>query len=54
VVQALQAADPEETGELWTVDQHRIGLKPILRRIWCRRGQRPEAVVHHRDQWGYL
>jgi transposase len=53
-LQALQAAYPEDTVELWTVDQHRIGLKPILRRIWCRRGQRPKAVVQHRHQWCYL
>jgi len=51
VVQALRAAYPQDVVELWTVDQHRIGLKPILRRIWCRRGQRPEAVVQHRYQW---
>jgi DDE superfamily endonuclease len=54
VVQALRAAYPQDVVELWTVDQHRIGLKPILRRIWCRRGRRPEAVVQHRYQWCYL
>ena len=53
-VQALQAAYPEDTVALWTVDQHRIGLKPILRRIWCRRGPRPEAVVPQRYPWGDL
>ena len=40
--------------ELWTADQHRIGLKPILRRVWSPRGQRPQAVVQHRYQWCYL
>ncbi len=53
-LQALQAAYPEDTVERWTVDQHRIGLKPRLRRIWCRRGHRPEAVVQQRYQWGAL
>jgi hypothetical protein len=25
-----------------------------MRRVWCRRGQRPQAVVQHRYQWCYL
>jgi hypothetical protein len=33
-VKAIQQAYPEATVELWATDQHRIGLKPILRRIW--------------------
>jgi hypothetical protein len=40
--------------ELWATDQHRIGLKPILRRVWSPRGQRPGAVVQHRYEWCYL
>ena len=24
---------------LWTMDEHRIGLKPILRRVWAPTGQ---------------
>lgn len=39
---------------MWATDQHRIGLKPILRRVWSPRGQRPGAVVQHRYQWCYL
>jgi transposase len=53
-VQAVQQAYPQDRVELWTTDQHRIGLKPILRRIWSPRGQRPGAVVQHRYQWCYL
>lgn len=40
--------------ELWAEDEHRVGLKPILRRIWARRGQRPRAPVHPRYQWEYV
>ncbi len=36
------------------MDEHRIGLKPIRRRIWARKGQRPIARVQHRYQWLYL
>ena len=39
---------------MWTTDQHRIGLKPVVRRVWSPRGQRPQAVVQHRYQWCYL
>ena len=36
------------------MDEHRIGLKPIVRRIWARKGKRPIVTVHHRYQWRYL
>lgn len=47
----IQQAHPHDIVALWTMDEHRIGLKPILRRVWVRRGQRPIAPVHHRYQW---
>ena len=53
-MQAVQQAHPQDAVELWATDQHRIGLKPILRRVWSPRGQRPGAVVQHRYQWCYL
>ena len=53
-MQAVQQAYPQDVVELWTTDQHRIGLKPILRRVWSPRGQRPQAPVQHRYQWCYL
>jgi DDE superfamily endonuclease len=36
------------------MDEHRLGLKPVLRRVWGRRGERPSAPVHHRYRWLYL
>lgn len=36
------------------MDEHRIGLKPILHKIWCFDGQRPLAPVQHRYEWRYL
>jgi hypothetical protein len=53
-VKAIQQAYPEATVELWATDQHRIGLKPILRRIWARRGSRPRVTVQQRFQWLYV
>lgn len=40
--------------ETWGTDEHRIGLKPILRKVWAPIGQRPRALVWHRYQWLYL
>ncbi len=40
--------------ELWAVDEHRIGLKPILRKVWSLDGKRPLAPVQHRYEWRYL
>jgi transposase len=39
--------------ELWTTDEHRVGLKPLLRKVWAPIGQRPIAVVQHRFAWRY-
>ncbi len=50
----MQQASPEATVDLWAFDEHRIGLKPILRRVWTFNGQRPTAVVEHRYQWLYV
>lgn len=36
------------------MDEHRIGLIPILRRVWAPRGKRPRAVVRPRYEWLYL
>ena len=36
------------------MDEHRLGLKPVLRRQWAPKGQRPIAVGQHRYEWLYL
>jgi len=40
--------------ELWAFDEHRLGLKPIIKRKWTRKGITPIATVHHRYEWLYL
>jgi hypothetical protein len=50
----VQQAFPQATVELWATDQHRVGLKPILRRVWARKGSRPRVAVQHRFQWLYV
>lgn len=53
-VAEVQASYPEATVEAWGEDEHRIGLKPIVRRVWRKKGQRPIVSVHHRYKWTYL
>jgi len=53
-MEKLQQAYPEAQIELWSQDEHRIGLKPILRRVWARKGTRVRAVVRQRYQWMYV
>jgi hypothetical protein len=36
------------------MDEHRLGLKPIVRRVWTPRGTPPIAVVHPRYEWLYV
>jgi DDE superfamily endonuclease len=40
--------------ETFATDEHRIGLKPITRRVWAPRGERPTAPCHHRFEWLYV
>jgi hypothetical protein len=40
--------------EVWASDEHRVGLKPIVRRVWARQGERPIARVEHRYKWLYV
>src|SRR5919204_493636 len=42
---------PGRKVEVWAFDEHRIGLRPILRRQWAPAGQRPTAVGRHRFEW---
>ena len=45
---------PGVTVEVFATDEHRIGLKPVLRRVWAPRGRRPIATGHHRFEWLYV
>lgn len=54
-IAAIQAAHPTvTTWEVWTMDEHRIGLKPIVRQVWAKQGARPIIIVQHRYDWCYL
>jgi hypothetical protein len=53
-VRQVQADHPQASVEIWAMDEHRIGLKPVLRRVWTRQGQRRRITVRHRYQWMYV
>lgn len=50
----LKRAHPEDTLELWTQDEARLGLKPVLRRVWSPRGTRPVATARPCYEWLWL
>jgi len=47
----LKQTYPDEVVEVWAEDEARLGLKPILRRVWAKRGERPQAIVYPRYEW---
>ena len=56
-----KSASPEEAAkhpgkpvEVFATDEHRIGLKPVTRRVWAPRAERPIAHGHHRFDWLYV
>ncbi|MBD2046363.1 IS630 family transposase [Coleofasciculus sp. FACHB-64] len=53
-VKQLQQQYPGAQIEVWFFDEHRVGLKPILRKVWSPIGARPIAVVQHRYEWVYV
>jgi transposase len=50
----IQQQYPQVPVELWAMDEHRIGLKAILRRVWAPKGTPVRAVVAPRYQWMYV
>ncbi len=50
----LQKEFPSHQIEVWSFDEHRVGLKPIIRKVWAPIGERPSAVFCHRYEWVYL
>jgi transposase len=53
-VSRLKEAYPTAKVELWCTDEHRLGLKAIVRKAWSPIGERPTVKVHHRYRWTYL
>src|SRR5215204_6248888 len=53
-VMRLKEKYPTAKVELWCEDEHRLGLKPIIRKVWSPIGERLLVEVHQRYEWTYL
>lgn len=53
-VKELQKNYPEAEIQLWAEDEHRLGLKPVLRRVYVPEGETPIADVNWRFKWLWL
>ena len=40
--------------EVWAQDEARLGLKPVVRRVWVVGRERPLARTHHKYEWLYV
>lgn len=52
--QELEAKYPDAEVEVWATDEHRVGLKPILRKVWSPIGEQPVAESNHQYEWTYV
>ena len=50
----MKHAHPQATITLWAEDEHRLGLLPVVRRVWAPKGQRPIAHVRRKYEWLYV
>lgn len=53
-MKTLQEVYPGAKVELWAEDEARLGLKPVIRRVWAPVGDRPTARVKRGYEWTYL
>jgi transposase len=50
----VSRARPTATVAVWAEDEHRLGLLPVVRRVWAPKGRRPAARVQRRYEWLYV
>ncbi len=53
-LEALREAHPVAEVQLWAEDEARLGLKPVMRRVWAPVGKRPVARFKRGYKWTYL
>jgi len=53
-VQIVKRTFPVRNVRIFAQDECRLGLKPILRKIWTPVGRRPEVIVYPRYEWFYI
>ena len=50
----IEEAYPEAEVQLWAQDEARLGLKPVMRKVWAPVGERPVARFKRGYKWTYL
>ena len=50
---SLRKQYPEKTIEIWAEDESRMGLQPVIRRTWARKGGICKAPNYRKYQWLY-
>ncbi len=53
-LEELKRAHPGAEVQLWAEDEARLGLKPVIRRVWAPVGRRPVVRFKRGYQWTYL
>jgi hypothetical protein len=53
-VKQCQQQYPGAEIQLWAMDEHRVGLNPIVRRIWVPWWETPIAKVQWRYEWVWV
>jgi transposase len=53
-VERVRAEYPAADVEVWSEDEHRIGLHPVVRRLWVEQGEQPVAKVNWKREWLWL
>jgi len=54
-LEKLKETHPEaKRVEIWAEDEMRLGLKPVIRRVWAPVGERPTARFERGYEWTYL
>ena len=47
----VKRENPAAEVGVWSEDEARFGLQPIIKKRWAKRGQRPGAEVNPRYEW---
>lgn len=53
-VKRVEQEYPDADVEIWYEDEHRIGLQPVVRRVWVEFGETPVAHVNWKREWLWL
>ena len=53
-VEKAQKEHPDAEVSVWSQDEHRVGLQPVIRRVWTPRDTPPVAKVNWKREWSWL